>query len=144
VFRDRLRDVVRLRESPHRIALAFSTGVFIGMSPLLGLHTLLGVSAAWLFRLNTFAIIAGVHILNLWTIVPLYSFSIWVGAKCLGIKHIIPKIDWSNITFSRFLNSFEHLIIPFIFGTFLVSLVSAVISYIVIYRAAKGRNVFNK
>jgi uncharacterized protein (DUF2062 family) len=144
VFRDRIKDVVRLRESPHRIALAFSTGVFVGMSPLLGLHTLLGVSAAWLFRLNTFAIIAGVHILNLWTIVPLYSFSIWVGAKCLGIKQIIPKIDWSNNTFNSLLNSFEHLIIPFIFGTFLVSLVSAVISYIVIYRAAKRRNVFNK
>ncbi|MEW6162564.1 MAG: DUF2062 domain-containing protein [Nitrospirota bacterium] len=136
-FRDRLREIVKIRESPHRIALAFSSGVFIGMSPLLGLHTLLGVAVAWLFRLNTFAVIAGVYITNPWTIVPIYTFSTWVGAQCLGTKWIIPKVDWSNITFSHLLNNLKPLLLPFIFGTLLVGFLTAIISYIIIYRAMK-------
>ncbi len=94
--------------------MSFSTGVFIGMSPFLGIHTILGVIVAWLFRLNTFAIITGVYITNPWTIVPIYTFSTWVGVQCLGLQQIIPKIDWSTITFSKFLNELTPLLMPFI------------------------------
>ena len=142
-FRDRIRDVIKLKESPHKIALAFSTGVFIGMSPLLGLHTILGVTAAWLFRLNTFAIMTGVYVTNRWTIVPIYAFSTWLGAKCLGLEQMIPEIDWSNVTFSDILSSLEHLIVPFLFGTFLMGSITSFISYIIIYRAIKRSNILN-
>jgi uncharacterized protein (DUF2062 family) len=134
---------VKLKEPPHRVALSFSTGVFIGMSPFLCLHTILGVTAAWLLRLNTFAIIAGIYVTNLWTVVPIYAFSTWLGAQCLGIEYLIPDIDWPNVTFSYILNSFEHLLLPFIFGTFLVGSLISVISYIIIYRAIKKANIFN-
>ena len=136
-FKDRIRDVIKLKESPHRIALAFSTGVFIGMSPLLGLHTILGVTSAWLFRLNTFAIIAGVYVMNPWTIVPIYAFSTWLGAQCLGLEQMIPEIDWSNVTFSHLLNELKPLLMPFIFGSLLIGSVTSVITYIIIYMAAK-------
>ena len=142
-FRDRIRDVIKLKESPHKIALAFSTGVFIGMSPLLGLHTILGVTAAWLFRLNTFAIIAGVYVTNPWTIVPIYAFSTWLGAQCLGIEQLIPNIDWPNGTFSYILSSLENLLVPFLFGTFLVGFITSFISYVIIYRAIKRGNILN-
>jgi len=142
-FRDRIRDVIKLKESPHKIALAFSTGVFIGISTLLGLHTILGVTVAWLFRLNTFAIIAGVYVMNPWTIVPIYAFSTWLGAKCLGLEQMIPEIDWSNVTFSDILSSLEHLIVPFLFGTFLMGSITSFISYIIIYRAIKRSNILN-
>ncbi len=142
-FRDRIRDVIKLKESPHRIALAFSAGVFIGMSPLLGLHTILGVTAAWLFRLNTFAIIAGVYVMNPWTIVPIYAFSTWLGAECLGIEQLIPNIDLSNGTFSYILSRLKHLLVPFLFGTFLVGSITSFISYIIIYRAIKRVNILN-
>jgi len=142
-FRDRIRDVIKLKESPHKIALAFSTGVFIGMSPLLGLHTILGVTAAWLFRLNTFAIIAGVYVMNPWTIVPIYAFSTWLGARCLGLEQMIPEIDWSNGTFSYILSRLKHLLVPFLFGTFLVGSITSFISYVIIYRAIKRVNILN-
>lgn len=143
VFIDRIRDIVKLKESPHRVALAFSTGVFIGISPLLGLHTVLGVTAAWLCRLNTFAIIAGVNVMNPWTILPIYTLSTWIGAKCLGIEQLIPNIDVTNITLNGILSSFENLLVPFIFGTFLVGTLIAIVSYIVIYRSIKKAKIFN-
>lgn len=136
-FRDRIKDVIKLKESPHRIALAFATGVFIGMSPLLGLHTLLGFVVAWIFRLNPFALLAGVYITNPWTIVPIYTFSTYVGAQCLGIEQIIPKIDWSDISFNYLLNNLEPLIMPFVVGTLMIGTLTSVISYIIIYKAAK-------
>ncbi|MDH5203066.1 MAG: DUF2062 domain-containing protein [Nitrospirota bacterium] len=136
-FRDRLREILKIKETPHRIALSFSTGVFIGMSPFLGIHTILGVIVAWLFKLNTFAIIAGVYVTNPWTIVPIYTFSTWVGVQCFGVKQIIPKIDWSTITFSKFINDLSPLLMPFIFGTLLIGLLSGIVSYLIIYRTIK-------
>jgi hypothetical protein len=136
-FRDRLREVIKLRESPHRVALAFATGVFIGMSPLVGLHTLIGFAVVWIFRLNPFATLAGVYITNPWTTVPIYTFSTWVGAQCLGIEQIIPEIVWSDITFGYLLNELKPLLMPFIFGSLLIGSVTSVITYIIIYMAVK-------
>ncbi len=136
-FRERLRQVLTIKESPHRLATAFAVGVFIGMSPLLGIHTLLGIAAAWLFKLNRIVTIVGVYITNPWTIVPIYTFSTWVGARLLGIKDMIPDVDWASISFRVLLVDFGHLVIPFIIGTTLVGTVSAIIGYVVIFRAAK-------
>lgn len=139
-FRYRLRELLKIKDNPHKIALSFSTGVFIGMSPLLGLHTLLGIAVAWLFRLNTFAMIAGVYVTNPWTIVPIYTFGTWVGAQCLGVKQIIPAIDWSNITFGEFVDGFSPLLAPFIFGTLLIGLISGIISYLIIHSTMKKKH----
>ena len=136
-IRDRLRQVIRLSESPHKIALAFAAGVFIGMSPLLGLHTLIGFAVVWIFRLNPFAVLAGVYITNPWTIVPIYTFSTWVGTQCLGLEQMIPEIDWSNLSLINLLNDLEPLLMPFIVGTFMIGTLASIISYIVIYKAAK-------
>lgn len=140
-FRDRLREILKIKESPHRIAIAFSTGVFIGMSPFLGIHTVLGIAVAWIFRLNRLATIVGVYVTNPWTIVPIYAFGTWVGAKCLGMKQIIPGIDWSNITFSHFLNDLRPLLMPFIFGTLLTGFLSGIISYFIIYRVVERAHI---
>ena len=136
-FKDRLRQILSVKESPHRIATAFAFGVFIGMSPLLGIHTLLGLFFAWIFRLNRIITLIGVYITNPWTIVPIYTFGTWVGARVMGIENIIPYIDWSNITFIVFMENFRPLILPFITGTILTGFVSAVISYFIIYMSVK-------
>lgn len=120
------------------MAIAFAIGVFIGMSPLLGIHTVLGLLAAWLFRLNRFITLIGVFVTNPWTIVPIYSFGTWVGARIMGMDNFIPEIDWSHITLLGFLKEFRPLLLPFIIGSTVVGIVSAVLSYILIYKAAKN------
>ncbi len=126
-----------IRESPRKMASAFAVGVFIGMSPLIGIHTVLGLFAAWLFRLNRLITLAGVFVTNPWTIVPIYSFGTWVGARLTGMDNLIPEIDWSHITLFGFLNEFRPLLLPFIVGTTVVGVISAAVSYFFIYRAAK-------
>jgi uncharacterized protein (DUF2062 family) len=105
------------------------------MSPLLGLHTVLGLAAAFLFRLNKFATIVGVYVTNPWTIVPIYSFATWAGAWILGIDKIIPDINWNEITFSSFMNEIQPLLWPFVFGTTLCGFVSGLVGYIIVHRA---------
>jgi hypothetical protein len=120
------------------VALAFAIGIFIGMSPLLGLHTILGIILAWQLRLNKLVTLIGVYITNPWTIVPIYTFGTWVGTKVLGITHIIPPMDWSHITWKILFYEFKHLLMPFIVGSILIGIVSSILGYILIYRAVKS------
>jgi len=119
------------------MATAFAIGVFIGMSPLLGIHTILGLLAAWLFRLNRLITLLGVYITNPWTIVPIYSFGTWIGARIVGMHRIIPVIDWTQITFLGFLKEFRPLLLPFIIGSSALGVISAIVSYLIIYKAAQ-------
>lgn len=140
-LKDKIKLILGVRDTPHRISMAFSVGIFIGMSPLFGIHTLLGLLVAYVFRLNKLTTIVGVYITNPWTIIPIYTFSTWVGARCLGVDKILPDIDWRNITFSALIEDFSPLLMPFLLGTVIISVVSAVLSYIVIYHLVKKRNV---
>jgi len=108
------------------------------MSPLLGIHTILGLFVASVLRLNRLITLVGVYVTNPWTIVPIYSFGTWFGAKIIGMDNIIPEIDWSHITLLGFLKEFRPLLFPFIIGTTLMGIISSAISYYVIYTVAKN------
>lgn len=119
------------------MATAFAVGVFIGMSPLLGLHTVLGLITAWLLRLNRVITLVGVFVTNPWTIVPIYSFGTWIGAKIIGMHKVIPVIDWTEITLLGFLKEFRPLLLPFIIGSTAIGIVSAIMGYFILYNAVK-------
>jgi hypothetical protein len=107
------------------------------MSPLLGIHTVLGLLAAWALRLNRVITLVGVFVTNPWTIVPIYSFGTWIGAKIMGMHKVIPVIDWTEITFLGFLKEFRPLLLPFIIGSTVLGIVSAIVSYLVIYNSVR-------
>ncbi len=136
-IREKLRQILALKDSPQRIAFSFATGVFIGMSPLLGIHTLLGLAVAWQFRLNKFVTLLGVYVTNPWTIIPIYSFGTWLGAKLIGLERVLPEIDWSTITFWELVGKCRFLLKPFVIGSTLLGLVSALVSYYLIHAAVK-------
>lgn len=140
-LRQKIQLILEIRDTPHRLSISFATGVFIGMSPLFGIHTLLGLLVASVFRLNKLTTMVGVYITNPWTIVPIYTFSTWVGAKCLGVNKILPDVDWRYITLSVLIKDFGYILMPFLFGTVIIGVVTAVISYVVLYYLVKKRNV---
>lgn len=111
------------------------------MSPLIGLHTVLGLLVAWVFKLNKFVSIVGIYVTNPWTIVPIYSFGIWLGAKLLSINHIIPVIDWADLSLKELLHTLGPLLLPFLLGTTVLGAVSALLSYLIIYRTVKKNRV---
>lgn len=134
-FRERFKGILQVRDTPHRIALAFALGVFMGISPLLGLHTIGAFFLAWVLKLNRLVAVVGVFVTNPWTIAPIYTFCTWVGARIVGRARILPSIDWAEITFMTMMSELKHLIVPFLAGTIVVGLISAVVSYFIIHWA---------
>ena len=131
-FREKFRSIFYVKDTPRRIALAFAIGVFMGISPFLGFHTIGAFFLAWLFGLNRLVAVVGVYLNNPWTMVPIYTFCTWVGAKLIGMKQLLPDIDWKNITFMDMIDKLAHLILPFFVGTITVGIVAAITSYFII------------
>lgn len=136
-----LRQVLHLRESPHRTALAFAVGVFITFSPTYGLHVLMIVFCTWAFGLNFLALFLGLSINNPWTIVPILGLTFWTGAHLLGTP-TPPPLDWSDLSFMAIYQQVMPYAVPFFFGGMVLSVLGAALSYpAAYYFVAKYRQV---
>ena len=128
-IKQQFRQLLHLDDTPQRIAIAFALGIFIGFSPLFGLHTAMVFLFAWLLRLNTIALLLGSLIINPWTFGPLLGSCLWVGLKLYGMKRTIPPLDWQQLTWMNFMTQLKPYLIPFVIGTTLVGIVASVASY---------------
>jgi len=127
-FRSLLKQVLHLQESPQRTALAFAIGVFIGFSPLYGLHTVMVLLCAWALRLNLLALMAGAFLNNPWTMVPILGATYWVGALLLG-RMDSPSFDWHDLSFGALYEQIMPYAMPFFLGGFVLSFLGAALAY---------------
>lgn len=148
-FRDKFRGIFKVKDTPHRIALAFAIGVLMGISPLIGIHYIGAFFLAWIFRLNKLVAFIGASVNNPWTVVPISSFSVWVGAKLIGLKQVLPDVDWGGITLTGIIknftdmNNFKNMIeelmpflIAFFVGSMVICIIAAIASYFIIHKLA--------
>ena len=75
--------IKRLPDSPHRIALGLSFGVFASFSPLFGFHFILGALLAYVFKANVFASILGTFFANPITFPFIAAISVRMGVFIL-------------------------------------------------------------
>ena len=73
LIRKWLGALLHIQDTPKRTAAAFALGVFMGFSPYLGLHTVLGVVFAFLLHLNRVAVLIGVYSNLPWFLGPYTS-----------------------------------------------------------------------
>ena len=78
------RRFVKLRGEPRAIALGLAFGVFVGMSPLLGLHSVIAVTVAAIFKWSKIAALLGVFVTNPLTAPLIYPVTYTLGAVVLG------------------------------------------------------------
>lgn len=121
-------------DTPERTALAFAVGVFLAFSPLLGLHTALGILLAFLFRLNRVAVLLGVWTNLPWLVVPYYVFATWVGSWLLGMPVVVnlPAAGFSDLLALPFWEGMAEqwrLLIPAFLGSSLLAGLLAVVAY---------------
>jgi uncharacterized protein (DUF2062 family) len=76
--------LLHIEDTPERTAAAFALGVFFGFSPLLGLHTILGVVFAFLLNLNRVAVLLGIYSNLPWVIAPYYAFVTMTAVRLSG------------------------------------------------------------
>jgi len=86
LIRKWLDALLHIQDTPERTAAAFALGVFMGFSPFLGLHTILGVVFAFLLSLNRVAVLLGVYSNLPWFLGPYYVGTTMIGARMLGYR----------------------------------------------------------
>lgn len=94
-FRERATAVLHLDEEPSRLAASMAVGVFIGVTPFYGLHTLLALGAALVLRLNKVATVTGAWINLPWFAPFVYGFSLKLGEAILSGD--FSSFSWSSV-----------------------------------------------
>ena len=125
-----------LRGSPREIALGFALGLFIGMTPSMGIQTAIAILLAALFKWNKFSAAIGAWITNPLTAPFIYSFNYLIGAKMLEIKrgYSLPaEIGISRM--SQMLHKAPEVFWALILGGAILGLLLAVAGYYFSYSA---------
>src|SRR5207253_6468406 len=131
--------LLHIDDTPERTAAAFALGVFIGFSPFLGLHTVLGIALAFLLNLNRVAVLLGVYTNLPWFLGPYYAVATMAGAKIMGRP--VPRGFQAQVAAlfdeSLFQTAFWHqlgvllkpLLWPYAVGSILGGLILAAAAY---------------
>jgi uncharacterized protein (DUF2062 family) len=133
-----LRQLLHLEDSPERTALAFSIGVFFSFSPFVGLHTIMGLATAFLFKLNRLALLIGVYVNNPWTLAPVASLGTALGFYILGTENKFAETSWDTMLNRAFwkemFSDVENLLLPFFVGNLILSVAAGMIAYVIMKR----------
>ena len=78
-----LRSLRGIEATPHAIAAGFAAGIAVSLSPLIGLHFVLGAALALLTRGNLLASALGTLVANPWTFPAIWLATYQVGAVLL-------------------------------------------------------------
>ena len=130
-IKTKFHQILSIDEPPHGISLAFAVGIFIAFSPIIGLHTISAVAAAWLFKLNLAVIITGTLVNNPWTIVFVYGSSICFGSFVLqdATSCLLKGVGKDEL-----LTFLKAVPMPFLTGTIILGIIAALIRYFVLYQ----------
>ena len=135
--------VLRVEDSPTRVALSFSLGMFIAFFPVLGIHTAIALAVGLTFRLNRVAILAGVWMNNPWTMGPMLTAGTLVGCALLGVSpEPLGEVDWGlsgTAFYSSLVAGLRPLLWPFVLGNLVVGAAAGTVSFFVVRAVLKSR-----
>lgn len=119
-----LEDLLQSQDSNTKKALSVALGVFIGLSPFWGFHTILALSLAFILRLNKLIAFAFSNV-SLPPLIPLIIYiSLKTGGFILGSKPL-PPFRWDALeSYKEFVG--QHLL-QYIVGSFTVAILGAII-----------------
>lgn len=146
-----LRAILMLDGSPHSIALGTAIGMFIALTPTVGIQMLIVIGFAFLvrplFRFNKMAALMTVYISNPLTVVPLYWFNYKVGTIFLEgtVSHERFQSlvqgeatstwgEWWASLFTRTWTLMMEVGGPLIAGSLVVSTIAGLATYLVMNR----------
>ena len=120
-------EILGSNESPLKIAQAMALGVFIGLTPLWGFHTILVLSLAVLFKLNKVISFAFTNV----SFPPFIPFSVYASIM-IGTQVLGEPTDYS---FADFEQNFEFVksLKTYVVGSFILAFVASIIVGLVSY-----------
>lgn len=127
---------VKIRGRPREIALGFALGIFIGMTPTIGIQIPIAVFFAAIFKWSKISAAFGVWITNPFTSPFIYGLTYIVGAKLLGLKAAMTLSDdftWSIV--KEMLKNAPAIFGALTVGGILIGLPLAILSYYLSFAA---------
>jgi hypothetical protein len=132
--------LLHTHDTPHRTALAFATGVLIGFSPLLGVHTLIALILAFAFNLNRVAVLLGAYANLPWFMGPYYAVATILGARLIGAEMPPGFLAQMRVLLSHWrltdLTAAIELLRPLVWAYTLGSTLLAITAALVAYRTS--------
>ena len=107
--------LVRMDDSPQRVALGFGVGVFLGLLP--GTGPLAALAVAFVFRLNKAAALLGSVLTNTWLSFVTFALALKIGSALLGV-------NWSGDA------SLVNVLKPLLVGYAVVGFGCALVAYL--------------
>lgn len=149
------RRLLRVRATPHEVALGCAAGVFAACTPFLGLQMLLAVLLAFMLRVSIPAAILGTFIGNPLSWPAIWSVSFVAGSWILGLDpafaadrlsegaNVLSATIWMPTpeTVNMAVVSFSPILPPMLVGGLAVGLILGAGSYYPMRRAVR---VFQK
>lgn len=134
-----LRSILMLDDTPHSVALGTAIGMFVGMTPTVGIQMIIVLAIAFivrpLFRFNRIAAVLTVYVTNPFTIIPIYWFNYQIGtcfvpAKVkyedfVAIVQYDAHGDWSK----RAMSLITELGAPLLVGCVVVATICSLLTY---------------
>jgi len=126
-----LSRILHMDDEPHKIAGGLAVGVFISFSPFYGIHLILALALAFLFRLNKVATIAGTWVVLPWFAPFVLSFAYLLGRFLMGEGIGFPQ----GVSLERewILRNFP----PLLLGCILMGAGAAGCTYFIVRRAVE-------
>jgi uncharacterized protein len=132
-----LEQLLHTHDTPARTAFAYGLGVVFGFSPVLGLHTILGLVFAFALNLNRVAVLLGVYTNLPWIMIPYYTLATWLGAAILGLEVpravveslILAMENRSWVDFRKAATALKPFVWAFTLGSTLLAVVLGLIAY---------------
>lgn len=123
--------LIHSHASPGEVAWGFAIGVFVAMTPTLGLHMILAIALCAVFKKNEIATVLGTWVVNPLTLFPCYWLTFKTGLLLLG-RPLDQDLS------ARAIRDIFHLggkiILPLSIGGIVIGILAAFLSYFLVVR----------
>jgi uncharacterized protein len=138
-----LADLLGREEPPERVAAAIALGIGVGFSPFIGIHFLIAIGLAFLFRLNRIDALLGQFAGNPWSLPPVYAAGYALGRLLLRYdRKKVPDLPWDRLLHRDFWHAFtgpalHPRLASFIVGTSVLAILIGLTAYVVVRSALR-------
>ncbi len=141
-----------LKGTPTSIASGVAIGVMVSFTPFIGMHTLLAMVLAWLFRANIVAAALGTIVGNPWTFPFIWTAVYYTGrlilageasgAAHIGFEKVFQQSSHAlmSFDFSDFFQDVWPVLKPMIVGCVPFCVAAWIISYYIVKRMLEKIN----
>ena len=136
--------------TPEMKAFSVALGTSIAFSPFMGFHFIMAFTLAALYKpLDKVLLVGFTMVNNWWTMVPIYALGLWVGGVLTGVSGFsVTGIKWEMFSLGNFFNgsafsyighTLRPMLLPFIVGNMVTSVIAAIMAYFVVLSLLKKK-----